>query len=82
MEEFAFVGLTEEYRRSVLLFNKVFGANLSLDHNENFNPQKSNQYNQSDEIVALIKKNNSRDIELYNQAKKIFNSQYKALIKK
>lgn len=74
LDVFDFVGIVEDYSRSISLFNRVFNTDLKNNYFENSNPQSIKKYTPSNEIVDLIQKVNSEDIRLYNQGLEIFKS--------
>ena len=75
LSSFDFVGLSANYEKSIKLFNSMFSANLVVENPENTNPNKASDYQVSDAIIALIKKNNLQDIELYEKGKQLFEEQ-------
>ncbi len=70
---FGFIGLTEEYSKSIELINYYYGLDIeTISINED--PDKILISSTLDiDIVELIKKENSRDMEMYENIKKIFN---------
>ncbi len=75
LDRFAFVGLAEAYDESIKIFNQIFAADLAAAHNENTNPERARQYDVDDSVVELIRQHNRRDVELYEEAKEIFERQ-------
>ena len=72
LEKFKFVGVVEEYSRSINTFNKIFGVKLSTEEFENVNLERKQQYDVSKNIIKLIERYNQKDIELYENAKDMF----------
>ena len=69
---YGFVGLTEEYNKSIDLFNTLFDTALPHMH---MNEKSSNSLSIKDmteEDVEMIKKLNTQDIELYDTVKRQF----------
>lgn len=72
IELYGFIGLTEEYSKSIMLINDYYGLNIEV-LTENISENKFLTSDAlDDEMLNLIVKENSVDIELYKQAKKIF----------
>jgi hypothetical protein len=70
------VGLTEEYVRSVALFNRTFGHTLSSDFTSNTNPERSgHSYELTHEIRKAIDRFREADLDLYRRAKAVFANQ-------
>ena len=68
LELYGFIGITEEYEKSIELFNYTFGMNIDVIHvNESIN-----NFYVDESIIELIKQENQEDLELYSKAKKIF----------
>ena len=73
IDDFAMVGLSEEFYRSVELFNRIFGCNLSGDSFLNVNPDHQGaDYAIDHDVRKAVEKYRARDIELYRRAKEIF----------
>jgi hypothetical protein len=77
LEEFSFVGITEKYAESILLFNKIFGANLGNEANENVNPDLKDGYDISTELYGMILELNKMDYKLYLEALRIHQTKMK-----
>lgn len=76
IEEFAMVGLTEEFDRSVGLFNAVLACGLPQVKSENVNPDKRVVKDDiSDDLTRRIRKYREPDIELYEKVR----TQYRSL---
>ncbi len=72
LELYGFVGITEEYEKSIELINSYYNLELKI-FNENISSQQGSEEMELDpEIVKLIKKENAEDIETYEKAKSIF----------
>jgi hypothetical protein len=73
IEDFAMVGLVEEYPRSIRLFRAVFGRVLSSDIFENVNPVRSEAgYPIDAELRKIIEIHRAADIDLYRRARELF----------
>ena len=73
LELYGFIGLTEEYEKSIELINDYYGFNFKV-LNENIGVEKAHtSQNISKEILELIKKENQLDISMYEKAKALFN---------
>ena len=76
INDLAFIGITEEFEKSLLLFNKIFNCQKQLPakkYNAKVNPHKeSSGYIISDQTKKAITRENQKDILLYAQAKKRF----------
>jgi hypothetical protein len=71
--DFAMVGLSEEFRRSVNLFNSVFGCALRGERFLNVNPDHWGvPYRIDCDIRKAVEKYRPADVELYRHAKEIF----------
>ena len=72
IELYGFIGLTEEYSKSIMLINDYYKLNIEV-LTENINENKFLTSDSLDnEMLNLIIKENSDDIELYKKVKKIF----------
>ena len=75
LEDFAVIGLAEEFTRSVALFNATFGSNLTLQ-SANVNPNRPNSgYQIEPAIMRLIDVHRAEDFALYRRAKELFERQ-------
>jgi hypothetical protein len=73
IDDFAMVGLSEEFYRSVELFNRIFGYNLSGHSFLNVNPDHQGaDYAIDQDVRKAVEKYRAGDIELYRRAKEIF----------
>ncbi|MEA1953749.1 MAG: sulfotransferase family 2 domain-containing protein [Campylobacterota bacterium] len=82
LELYGFIGLTEEYNKSIELINSYYGLNLEvLTLNTAVENKKLDELF-TIETIDLIKKENKKDIELYEKAKQIFNKKYKCFTNK
>jgi hypothetical protein len=76
IEDLAFVGLSEEYAKSLELFRSMFGFDLGPQRFENVNGDRNGaEYSIDAAVKAAVKKYRSADIELYERAKEIFANQ-------
>ena len=76
VEDLDTVGLTEEYPRSVALFNKMFERNLVGDIFANTNrPRAASGYEIGPELRRLIEANRPVDIDIYRRARERFAQQ-------
>ncbi len=72
IEFFGFIGLTEEYSKSIELINYYYGLNIEVT-SKNLDPNKTLTSSTLDNnIIELIKKENTADIDMYENVKKIF----------
>lgn len=73
IDDLTLVGLSEEFYKSVALFNKTFGCNLSGESYLNVNPDHQGAaYEIDDETRRLVNKHRGADVENYRRAKEIF----------
>jgi hypothetical protein len=73
LDDFAMVGLSEEFPRSVDLFNTIFHCNLRGETFLNVNPdQHGTDYPIDSDIRKAVKRYRAGDIELYRRAQEIF----------
>lgn len=81
LEQFFFIGITEDYNNSIKLFNKLTNLNLSNHVKVNYNPEKEihQPYQLDKNALKLIEEVNQKDIELYLKAKSIFERRLKEM---
>jgi hypothetical protein len=73
IDDFAMVGLSEEFCRGVELFNSRFGRNLQGDSFLNVNPDHQGApYRIDCDVRKAVEKFRPGDVELYRRAKEIF----------
>lgn len=73
IDDLAMVGLSEEFYRSVELFNSTFGSNLRGESFLNVNPDHQGpDYQIDDDVRKAVEKYRPADIETYQRAKEIF----------
>jgi hypothetical protein len=73
VEDFAMVGLTEQFARSVVLFNEMFGCRLESDVLENTNPTRNGSgYPINESLRRHIARHREEDIDLYRRAEARF----------
>lgn len=78
LNEFAFIGLTEEFNQSIHLFQYTFGLRFEFeDHRLNVNPAKRRKgapayYQVSDEVRELVRQELLEEISYYQRAREIF----------
>ncbi len=72
IEEFAFVGLYEEYEKSWELFKARFRHDLGPPRFANVTKRVGGAFEVSDEVRRLVNKYRAQDVELYAKAKEIF----------
>jgi len=73
IDDLAMVGLSEEFYRSVDLFNATFGCNLQGESFLNVNPDHQGMpYPIDEDVRKLVDKYRGADVELYRRAKEIF----------
>ena len=71
-EDFAMIGLTEEFERSIALFNAIFGRDLA-NVSENANPARGGSgYAIDADLRDLIARHRAADIDLYRRAQARF----------
>ncbi|MEA1983721.1 MAG: sulfotransferase family 2 domain-containing protein, partial [Campylobacterota bacterium] len=71
LEEFFFIGITEEYTLSIKLFNYLTNSNIpSLELNINRNKNKTVSNSLDKETLKELKNLNAKDYKLYELAKK------------
>ena len=76
IDDLALVGLSEEFYRSVDLFNSIFGCNLRGDSFLNVNPDtQGDGYKIGYDIRRAVEKYRSADIDTYRRAQEIFKRQ-------
>jgi hypothetical protein len=68
LDEFEFVGITEEYNSSINRLNSALGLQLKTTDAENVNEKAANDYDITPDILNLIKNCNSDDLRLYDLA--------------
>lgn len=78
VDDLAFVGLSEEYEKSLLMFKDVFGVDLGKPMFLNVNESNKEGYPVTPEIRALVQKYRAADVELYEKAKERFRRQTSA----
>lgn len=75
VDDLAFVGLSEEYEKSLRMFKDVFGVDLGKPMFLNVNESNKEGYPVTPEIRALVQKYRAADVELYEKAKERFRRQ-------
>jgi hypothetical protein len=71
-EDFAMIGLTGEFERSIALFNAIFDRDLA-NVSENANPSRGGSgYELDPELRKLIARHRAADIDLYRRAQARF----------
>lgn len=82
-EKFAFVGIVEEYLASKRLFCQTFGIPLHYSAGEerlNVAPEQSGGKSPPDaETIALLRRDNRWDVELYEFARELFTARRRTL---
>jgi hypothetical protein len=82
IDDLAFVGLSEEYSKSLELFRSMFGYDLGEPRFENVNEARSGaEYPISADVRTAVKKYRPADIELYERAKDIFARQSRVAVR-
>jgi hypothetical protein len=72
-EDFTMIGLTEEFARSIALFNTMFGRDLTADVSQNANPSRDGSgYLINADLRDLIARHRAQDIDLYRRAQARF----------
>lgn len=73
IDDFAMVGLSEEFYRGVDLFNSLFGCDLRGDSFLNVNPDHcGGPYRIDQDVRKAVDKYRAGDVDLYRRAKEIF----------
>jgi hypothetical protein len=79
IEDFAVIGLTEDFYRSIKLFNATFGTTLDTELHDNTNPDRGGpQYEIGPDLRRQIAIYRAEDMELYERAKREFSRQIAA----
>ena len=73
-ENFAVVGIVEEFDKTLLLLKKTFGWKNIFYKVKNKNKQRPSNSAVSQETLSLIEEKNKLDLELYQYATEIFQS--------
>jgi hypothetical protein len=69
IDDFAFVGITEHYDRSLELFGRMYDVDTGDIVQLNVNPDRAaSRYEMSDATRAVVESHNQSDIELYRAA--------------
>lgn len=79
LELYGFIGLTEEYEKSIEMINDYYGFNLEVLHE---NCDVNGEDDIDDDILKLIEKENEKDIAMYEKVKTIFEKRHKYLTNK
>ena len=82
LELYGFVGLTEAYEKSIVMINSEYDLNLKVLKSNMSLDQKLVTKDLDDEILELIKKENSEDIAMYKKAKRLFHERLKCFEEK
>lgn len=72
LELYGFIGLTEEYEKSIELINDYYDISLKVLKTNIGDKEFGNQIDTDTEIIKLIKEENSEDIKLYKKAQELF----------
>jgi hypothetical protein len=76
IDDLAMVGLSEDFYRSVNLFNSLFGSNLKGESFLNVNPDHQGaNYKIDHDTRAAVEKYRAADIDLYRRAREIYAKQ-------
>lgn len=76
LNELSVVGITEHFSRSVALFNATFARNLKATVHSNANPGRTEtEYVEDPDILKLVRRFRAKDIDLYERALELFESQ-------
>jgi hypothetical protein len=73
LEDFDFIGITEDYAASLELFARIYGIKDELEERrENANPEKEgSRYDIPGDLRDAIMKRNQKDMDLYRSAVEI-----------
>ncbi|MBD3245677.1 MAG: hypothetical protein GF333_01560 [Candidatus Omnitrophica bacterium] len=77
---FAVVGVFEQYLETLLVLRKMFGWNVHFPQKLNVSDSRPGRDAISQDVRALIVRQNEADIELYQYARKMFRQQLAALV--
>ena len=81
LDELAVIGITEQFGRSVALFNAIYARKLEAELRSNTNPGRAaEEYPVDPEIMELVKRFREQDIDLYQHALERFESQCARLL--
>ena len=73
LDDFAMIGMTEQYSRSIALFNSAFGTRLVREDTANVNPDRTGiSYDVSPAQRKLIETYRAPDLDLYARATEKF----------
>lgn len=75
IEDLAFVGLSEQYSKSLEMYKTIFGKDLGEARFLNVNESRGDRYPLDVEVCAAVRKYRGADIELYEKAKELFRRQ-------
>jgi hypothetical protein len=76
IDDFAMVGISEQFSRSIARFKCIFGRDLGEERFANVNPERTGAgYPIDAEIRRAVEKYRSADLELYRRAQEIFAKQ-------
>jgi hypothetical protein len=75
IDALAFVGIYEEYEKSLELFKAVFGRDLGPARRSNVTLRIGDSSEVTPEVRRLVNKYRAADVELYERAKEIFRRQ-------
>lgn len=75
VEELAFVGIYEEYAKSLELFKAIFGKDLGTPHYAKVTKREGGAFEITPEIRRLVNKYREADVELYAKARELFDRQ-------
>jgi hypothetical protein len=76
VEDFAMVGLSEQFSRSIACFERIFGCRLGEERFANVNPDRqTGEYAIDAQIRRAVDKYRPADVELYRRAQEIFSKQ-------
>ncbi len=77
LELFGFIGLTEEYDKSVELINHYYGMDIEVLSLNNDPVKKLTSDLLDKDTITLIKQENAQDIEMYEKARILFDERVK-----
>jgi hypothetical protein len=73
IESLAFIGITEEYDKSMRLFNRIFDLPDETSYTaQNYNPSRSGDYKPDSSLESKLRQWHSRDLTLYDRCRKQF----------
>jgi hypothetical protein len=79
LKEFGFFGITEQYSKSIHVFNHLFGFGVNNIKSNMLRNDVHDLYEINQSVKNIIIENNKQDMELYAAAINMFNDLYKSI---